>query len=218
MSNKMKKLSTIEDLPTLNARRTALVAELAEVSLELSNQSVWGAELPDHAFDQKRSDLLAQRTEIEKELTALKADIKRLNIAKSEMDRVAAEERRAAGQSEHVSNMQRAAKRGNVRPSELERAKEQAAATQPQKRQETRGEAILRMARTLRRIIKTLKQPLPHNAPMKVALEDFIAAQDAHVKEYVAGQKIAQSSCDPQNACAINGWCWTHSTCAKEQS
>lgn len=182
--------TTTTDLPTMNQRRLDLVALLGEISNDLSSQDVWGAGLSDVAFERKRAALIAQRTNVEQELIELKARIKAANIAAAAEAKRLADERKAAGQSENVANLQRAAKVGNVRPSEVEHAKARApavgAAPRPGLATETHGQSILRMAKNLRRSVGKVRVPLPYNAPLLIVLDDFIENQKKHLADLAA--------------------------------
>lgn len=75
------------------------------------------------ALQQRRADLLSQKADVEQELATLKNEIRACNILKSAQDKRAADERKVAGAKTNLDNIQRAVRKGHVRPGEIEVAR-----------------------------------------------------------------------------------------------
>jgi hypothetical protein len=104
-------------------RRADLIAQLTNINATLSLLSANCATMSDQQYEKRRAELINQKADVEQELPTLNAEIKFRNTLKSAADKRAADARKAAGAQAHIDNLQRAVRKGHVRPSELEHAR-----------------------------------------------------------------------------------------------
>lgn len=140
------------------------------------------------------TDKFARREEMMADLRNTNAELKQHNIAEAERLREISDARKARGQQEHASNIERSVMKAPAPVGELVRAGKK------EGDQLTRGEFLLKEIVRIGKTIATIKNPEPFTVDFKIALDRYIIAQRKHVVDRKAEKRAARIEADFENA------------------